>query len=62
MTTLLKAAQAVLDRWNSVQWKDLEPTGHYMNALRDAIEAETKKSEDNYLQSKLDALEKRGIV
>ena len=36
MTELRAAAQAVVDRWDSPLWKDVEPTAHVINRLRDA--------------------------
>jgi len=40
MTPLQKAAQAVIDRWNSPSWKDQPHTAEYINELRKALEAE----------------------
>lgn len=34
---LLKAAKAVVNRWDSPQWKDQPHTGNYINALRQAV-------------------------
>lgn len=35
--TLLEAAEAVVERWDSPLWKDLPNTGEYINRLRAAI-------------------------
>ena len=40
MTTLQQAAQELLDRWDSTYWKDQRATSEYVNALREALEAE----------------------
>ena len=40
MTPLQKAAQAVIDRWDSPLWKDQPHTGVYIAELRKALEAE----------------------
>lgn len=37
MTTLHKAAQAVVDRWDSPLWKDQPNTGEFIQALREAL-------------------------
>lgn len=34
---LRTAAQAVVDRWDSINWKDAKHTGEYIAALRTAI-------------------------
>ena len=39
MTALRDAAQAVVDRWDTPLWKDVEPTAHVINRLRDALGA-----------------------
>lgn len=36
---LVKAAQAVIDRWETPLWKDVPATGTFIYALRDAIKA-----------------------
>lgn len=33
------AAHAVIARWDSIQWKETEPTGEVIYRLRDALEA-----------------------
>ena len=38
-TALLAAAQAVVDRWDTPNWKDAEPTAVVIHRLRAAIEA-----------------------
>jgi NTP pyrophosphatase (non-canonical NTP hydrolase) len=43
--TLLDAAKAVVERWDSPNWKDLPSTGVYINALRQAIEKEQSNLE-----------------
>ena len=40
MTPLQKAAQSVIDRWDSPLWKDQPHTGVYIAELRKALEAE----------------------
>jgi hypothetical protein len=39
MKTLREAAQAVVERWDTPLWKDVEPTAKYINELRAALEA-----------------------
>lgn len=36
---LLAAAQAVVDRWDTPQWKDAEPTAEFIGRLRAALAA-----------------------
>ncbi len=38
MQAVIEAAQAVIDRWNTPLWKDVEPTAAVIYRLRDAIE------------------------
>jgi len=40
MTPLQKAAQAVIDRWDSPAWKDQPHTAEYIAELRRALDAE----------------------
>lgn len=35
---LRRSAQAVIDRWDTPKWKDVEPTGKFINDLRHALE------------------------
>ena len=35
---LIKAARAVIDRWDSPNWKDQAHTGEYIHALRKAVQ------------------------
>ena len=44
MTPLQKAAQAVIDRWESPDWKDAPHTAHYVAELRKALDAELAQS------------------
>lgn len=37
MTDLRTAAQALVDRWDTPNWKDAEHTGKYIDALRQAL-------------------------
>jgi len=37
MTDLRKAAQALVDRWDTPLWKDVPHTGQYIDALRAAL-------------------------
>ena len=37
MTDLRKAAQAVVDRWDTPSWKDVPATAIYIEALRQAL-------------------------
>ena len=34
---ILKAAQAVVDRWDTPLWKDVPATAEYINKLREAL-------------------------
>ena len=34
---LLTAAQAVIDRWDTPNWKDVEPTAKVINELREVL-------------------------
>ena len=43
MNDLRKAAQAVIDRWDSPDWKDGTHTADYINALRAALAEPTVK-------------------
>lgn len=43
-TPLQKAAQAVIDRWESPSWKDQPHTAHYIAELRKALTAEMAQS------------------
>lgn len=43
-TPLQKAAQAVIDRWDSPSWKDQPHTAEYINELRKALDAEIAQS------------------
>ena len=45
MTPLQKAAQAVIDRWDSPAWKDQPHTADYINELRKALKAELARPE-----------------
>ena len=40
MTPLQKAAQDIVERWDSPGWKDVMPTAGYIAELRKALEAE----------------------
>jgi hypothetical protein len=40
MTELRKAAQAVVDRWDTPSWKDVPATAIYIEALRQALAME----------------------
>ena len=44
MTPLQKAAQAVIDRWDSPAWKDQPHTAEYIEELRKALDAEIVQS------------------
>ena len=44
-TPLQKAAQAMIDRWESPDWKDTPHTAHYVAELRKALDAELAQSE-----------------
>jgi hypothetical protein len=39
---LREAGQAIVERWDSPNWKDAKHTGEYIVALRDAIAAATE--------------------
>ena len=43
-TPLQKAAQAMIDRWESPDWKDTPHTAHYVDELRKALDAELAQS------------------
>ena len=43
-TPLQKAAQAMIDRWESTDWKDTPHTAHYIEELRKALDAELAQS------------------
>jgi len=45
MTPLQKAAQAVIDRWDSPNWKDQQHTAEYIAELRKALDAEIAQAE-----------------
>ena len=40
---LAAAAQAVVDRWDTPNWKDVEPTADVINRLRKALTADNAK-------------------
>jgi hypothetical protein len=40
MTDLRKAAQAVVERWDTPSWKDVPATAIYIEALRQALAME----------------------
>lgn len=42
-TPLQKAAQAVIDRWESPSWKDQPHTAEYIAELRKALDAELQQ-------------------
>ena len=44
MTPLQQAAQAMIDRWESTDWKDTPHTAHYVAELRKALGAEIAQS------------------
>jgi len=44
-TPLQKAAQSVIDRWNSPAWKDQPHTAEYINELRKALDDELAQTE-----------------
>jgi len=44
MTPLQKAAQSVIDRWDSPAWKDQPHTAEYIAELRKALDAEIAQS------------------
>jgi len=44
MKTLREAAQAVCDRWDTPNWKDVEPTAVFIGELREAIKREEDQS------------------
>jgi len=43
-TPLQKAAQSMIDRWESPDWKDTPHTAHYIAELRKALNAEIVQS------------------
>ena len=43
-TPLQQAAQAMIDRWDSTDWKDTPHTAHYVDELRKALDAELQQS------------------
>ena len=43
-TPLQQAAQAMIDRWDSTDWKDTPHTAHYVAELRKALDAEMAQS------------------
>lgn len=47
-TPLQKAAQAVIDRWDSPSWKDQPHTAEYIAELRKALDAEIAQSVEPY--------------
>ena len=47
-TELIEAARAVVDRWDSPLWRDLEPTAVVINRLRNALaELSRRESEES---------------
>jgi len=44
MTPLQKAAQAVIERWDSPAWKDQPHTANYIAELRKALDAELQQA------------------
>lgn len=42
---LIAAAEAVIDRWNTPLWKDVEPTAEVIYRMRDVIERMKEKAE-----------------
>lgn len=44
---LLEAAKAVIERWDSPLWKDLQHTGEFINRLREAV-ADSSNEKDNF--------------
>ena len=42
---LVKAAQAVIDRWDTPAWKDVEPTATFINELRKQVAAHRAQQE-----------------
>ena len=44
MKSLQEAAQAVVDRWDTPAWKDVEPTAVFIGELREAIAREEAQS------------------
>lgn len=53
--SLIAAAQAVIDRWDSPKWKDLPATGSYIHALRLAL-ANAKEEEPDMRHPKIQRL------
>ena len=47
-TPLQQAAQAMIDRWESTDWKDTPHTAHYVAELRKALDAELAQSVEPY--------------
>jgi hypothetical protein len=43
MSELRKAAQAVVERWDTPSWKDVPATAIYIEALRQALAQEEKR-------------------
>ena len=43
-TPLQQSAQAMIDRWDSTDWKDTPHTAHYVDELRKALDAELQQS------------------
>ena len=39
LANLIIAAQAIVDRWETPLWKDVEPTATFIYELRDAVKA-----------------------
>lgn len=46
MSDLLKAAKAVITRWETPLWKDVPATTEYIYRLRDAVEQAEKQEAD----------------
>ena len=47
-TPLQQAAKAMIDRWESPDWKDTPHTAHYIAELRKALDAEITQSAEPY--------------
>lgn len=45
VAALVKAAEAVIRRWDTPHWKETEPTAHTVNAMRNALAALNKEKE-----------------
>jgi hypothetical protein len=56
MSDLRKAAQALIDRWDTPQWKDVPATALYINALRAALSAPSLTTSSTELDNQLDNL------